>query len=265
MPIRTLRRRLQHGQIFWREVGRGKTVVLLHGAWCDGDQWSQLLPLLGQRYHCIAPDLVGFGESERLKNRSAYSIALQVNTLAELLSALRVGPVILIGHSLGAWVAAQYALQHPDQVQGLCVLAPEGIAYAPKRWRRERWLSSPLGGLWLAITKPFARKSSPGQPSRWLQNHHLRQLLTRHPAACRLLFQRRKKSLISEMVGSQLAALSIPMAVVQGDCAYENHRQLVQTFAIAAPNALLKILPGGDELPTDGVNALADFLEHWMP
>ena len=48
MPVRNLRRQLKHGQLFWREVGRGSTIVFLHGSWSDGDQWHDILSLLGQ-------------------------------------------------------------------------------------------------------------------------------------------------------------------------------------------------------------------------
>lgn len=263
LPIRNLRRTLKYGQVFWREIGRGQTVVLLHGSWHDGDQWNDILPLLGHQYHCLAPDLIGFGESQRLK--SGHSIAIQVSTLAELLDSLRLESVVLVGHSLGAWVAARFALQYPERVKGLCVLEPEGLGYDPKRWRRSRWLASPLGGLWLSITKPFVRKTAPGQTHPWLQNYHLRQLLRRYPAACRLLFQRRRKDIEAEIVGPQLAMLSMPMVVLQGDGAGNTSRQLTQAFTMAATaSARVKVLPGNDELPSYEAKAVADFLDDWL-
>ncbi|MEM7062283.1 MAG: alpha/beta hydrolase [Cyanobacteria bacterium P01_B01_bin.77] len=264
-PIRNLRRQLKHGQLFWREVGRGYVVVFLHGSWHDGDQWSEVLSQLGPQYHCLVPDLIGFGESVRLRDQTNYSIAMQVNTLAELLASLRLGPVILVGHSLGAWVAARYAIQYPDQVTGLCVLEPEGLVYEPQRWRRERWLASPLGSLWLSLTKPFARKSASGQRPSWLQNHHLQQRLKRHPAACRLLFQRRRNELEPEIIGSQLATLPIPMVVLQGEDIETTNQNSTQTFTMAAPNAVVKVLPGNEELPSYASKAVADFLAHWLP
>ncbi len=269
VPIRNLRRQLKYGQLFWREVGRGQTVVFLHGSWTDGDQWNDMLSTLGQKYHCLAPDLLGFGESERLQDKSAYSIAMQVSTLAELLSSLRLDSVVLVGHSLGAWVAARYALQYPQQVQGLCVLEPEGMIHDPKRWWRLRWLVSPLAGLWLAITKLFVRpsKSVPGKVSSqrraWLQDYHLRQLLRRHPAACRLLFQRRRNVLESEIVGNQLATLTIPMIALQASG--ETSRQLTQTFTMAAPDAMVKILPDTDDSLRHQAQAITEVLEHWLP
>ena len=263
LPVRTLRRKLKYGQIFWREIGRQQTVVFLHGSWSDGDQWSDVLTRLGRRYHCLAPDLIGFGESERLRKKSAYSIAMQVATLAELLESLRVSSVVFVGHSLGAWVAASYALKFPEQVRGLCVLEPEGLMYSPRRWRQDRWLVSSLGGLWLSITKPFARKSEPGRPSNWLKNHHRRQLLKRHSAACRLLFQRRR-SMLEPEIASSLAGLSMPMVALQGEQASETGQQLTRLFTVAAPNAVVKVLPGDDDLPSYQAEAVADFLEHWL-
>ncbi|MBE9067516.1 alpha/beta hydrolase [Leptolyngbya cf. ectocarpi LEGE 11479] len=265
LPIRNLRRKLKHGQVFWREIGRGQTVVLLHGSWHDGDQWSDVLPLLGHQYHCLAPDLIGFGESQRIKDKSIQSIAMQVNTLAELLDSLRLESVVLVGHSLGAWVATRFALQYPERVKGLCVLEPEGLGYEPKRWRRSRWLASPLGGLWLSITKPFVRQAAPGQTPPWLQNYHLRQRLRRYPAACRLLFQRRRKDIEAEIVGPQLATLSIPMVVLQGDGAGNTSQQLTQAFTMAAAASVrVKVVPGNDELPSYEAKAVADFLDDWL-
>lgn len=263
LPVRNLRRKLKHGQLFWREVGRGQTIIFLHGAWHDGGQWSEVLELLGQQYHCLAPDLMGFGESQRLQDKSAYTIAMQVNTLAELLAALRLDSVVLVGHSLGAWVAARYALRFPERVKGLCVLEPEGIAYEPKRWRRARWLASPFSGLWLSLMKPFIRKAMPGR-TPWLENYHLRQLLRRNPAACRLLFQRRRKDIEPEMIGTQLSSLSMPIVVLEGEGAGHTSRWLTQTFTLAATNAMVKMLAGNDELPSYEAKAIAEFLDYWI-
>ncbi|MEA5464387.1 alpha/beta hydrolase [Leptothoe sp. PORK10 BA2] len=265
LPVRNLRRKLKHGQLFWREVGQGQTVVFLHGSWHDGDQWSKVLMQVGRQYHCLAPDLIGFGESQRLQNKAAYSVSMQVNTLAELLDSLRLNSVVFVGHSLGAWVATRYALRYPDRVKAICVLEPEGLTYEPKRWRQERWLSSPLAGLWLSLLKPFARQPKPGRTSAWWQNYHQRQLLKRYPAACHMLFQRRRKDLEPEIVGTQLATLPMAMVALQGEGAGDASRQLTHSFTLVAPGAGVKILPGDDELPSYEAGAIADFLEHWLP
>jgi Predicted hydrolases or acyltransferases (alpha/beta hydrolase superfamily) len=125
LPLRNSRIRLPLGQVFWREVGRGPILVFLHGSWRDGSQWLPLIDHLSQDYHCFALDLLGFGESERPKIH--YSIQLQVECLDEYLKALHVPEVYLIGHSLGGWIAASYALNYLDRVRGLVLVSPEGI------------------------------------------------------------------------------------------------------------------------------------------
>ena len=121
---RNSRVKLSVGQIFWREVGQGPSLVFLHGSWEDGTQWLRTIEHLSPYYQCFAPDLLGFGGSERRKIH--YSIDLEVECLAQYLDTLKLRQVYLIGHSVGGWVAASYAIKYPDRVQGLVLLAPEG-------------------------------------------------------------------------------------------------------------------------------------------
>jgi len=123
--FRNSRRKLSQGLLFWREAGEGTPVVLLHGAWDDSSQWLSVMETLSQSFHCFAPDLLGFGESDRPQIH--HSIDLQVECIAEFLQALRLEKVYLVGHSLGGWIAASYALQYAEQVEGLVLLAPEGV------------------------------------------------------------------------------------------------------------------------------------------
>ena len=122
---RNSRIKLSQGLLFWPEVGEGEPIVFLHEAWYDSSQWLPFMDLLGGSFHCIAPDLLGFGESE-LPN--VHHSALQVECLGELLQVLKLEKVHLVGASLGAWIAASYAIQYPDRVSSLVLLAPEGVA-----------------------------------------------------------------------------------------------------------------------------------------
>ncbi|MBA3923667.1 MAG: alpha/beta fold hydrolase, partial [Nostocaceae cyanobacterium] len=123
--LRNSRMKLSGGRIFWREIGEGTAVILLHGSWQDSGQWVAVMDYLRQDHHCFAPDLLGFGDSEHPQIH--YSIDFEVECLAEYLEALKLRHVYLVGHSLGAWVAASYALKYPDQIGGLVLLAPEGV------------------------------------------------------------------------------------------------------------------------------------------
>ena len=119
--LRNSRIKLSVGNIFWREVGLGPSLVFLHGSWDDGSQWLRTIEHLSPDFQCFAPDLLGFGDSERPNVH--YSIDLEVECLAQYLDNLNLRQVYLIGHSVGGWVAASYAIKYPDRVQGLVLLA----------------------------------------------------------------------------------------------------------------------------------------------
>lgn len=204
-PIRNARLRLSQGQLFWREGGRGQTLVFLHGAWSDGNQWRSWLADFSSRYHCVVPDLLGFGESERPKLH--YSIELEVECLAELLEALRVRQVCLIGDSIGAWIAASYALRFPDQVQAIVLLNPEGVLME-RRWQMTHLLHQfPL------LLKPLRLIAKLLRREDWLRQ----QPFERSPIGFKLLFGRRAREIQAEGWRDRLPWLKLPMLLLQGD------------------------------------------------
>ncbi|MEO1591211.1 MAG: alpha/beta hydrolase [Cyanobacteria bacterium J06632_22] len=255
LPIRNLRRKLPQGQVFWQEVGRGAAVVFLHGTWSDSGQWQPLLRTMGLHYHCLAVDLLGCGESSRLKP-AEYSIALQVEALAELLTALRIGPVYIVAESLGAWVAAQFALRYADRVRGLVLMAPEGVALsAPDRWRTYRRVLNPLMGLWLRLSYPIAKAM--GRERGWLKTRHLRRQLLKHRAACTLLFNRKKSAIAAEQLQSA-ARIQAPILLLQGESANSETQALNQSYwTHAAQQPQTGVVPGRDDLAETQPQAVA--------
>lgn len=241
LPLRNARIRLTQGQIFWREVGQGETIVFLHGAWEDSSQWVPLIERLSAEYHCVAPDLLGVGESEQPNVH--YSIGLEVACLAEHLDALRLRRVYLVGMSLGGWVAASYALKYLEQVEGVVLLAPDGVQVEGlgPRWWTARLLKHPIIG-WVLRSLYTLRKILPYRPLEPLL--HRRKQLLDHPVACNLLFQRRRSELRSEQLQEQLKWLKLPVLVLQGEQDQEVVKRLSHAYAQLAPQAKLQQLPG---------------------
>ena len=243
VTIRQHRLRLPQGSLFWHEAGQGEAIVLLHGTWHDSSQWYPLLQELASQYHCIAPDLLGFGESSQANG--PYSIALEVESLEALLSRLRVQKVYLVAHSLGAWVAFNLAQHHPDRIKGIFVIEPEG--FVPKtlqgRWRLDRWLIaawSPLAWLLQTMTPLMQRL---GQ-NRWLgQWRQRRQRLSQSSAACRLLFRRRRMEVMAELVSASSDDIAAPIMVVQSDPTSPTGHELTQACLQTFPQANHQILP----------------------
>ncbi len=243
LPIRNSRIRLSQGQIFWREVGQGTALVFLHGSWDDGDQWLPVIEQLRSKYHCIAPDLLGFGESKAPDLH--YSVELQVECLAEYLETLRLRQVYLIGHSVGGWIAASYALQHRDQVQGLVLMGAEGVALKGQRWLWVRWLTarpSVLTGL-LRSLLPLARVLKKSQGIEQLLQR--RQMWLRSPAACQLLFKRRRAEIQAEQLQDRLHHLKLPVLLLQSDRDTPTRARLNQIYA-ESPRAELRMVDSGE-------------------
>ena len=246
-PVRNGKIRITQGTVFWREVGYGPTLIFLHGSWQDGSQWLSLMEQLGQHFHCLAPDLLGFGESSRLAS-GKYSVDLEIDCLTEYLVGLRVKPHVLIADSLGAWVATRYSLRHPEQVQGLILMAPEGLTHATldKRWHKIRWLASPwsVRARGLPFISPFVRLL---RGDRWLQRiQNQRQQFRRYQAACQLLFQRRRTALRSEWLNEALPQLEIPVLLLQPEQASDETQLANTLLQELTPKAHLLTLPGNE-------------------
>ena len=252
LPLRNSRIKLPLGQIFWREVGRGPILVFLHGSWSDSSQWLPIIEQLSQNYHCFALDLLGFGESERPKLH--YSIQLEVECLLQYLEALHLPQVYLIGHSLGGWIAASYALKQLEQVNvsGLVLIEPQGVQPEGQRWGGgwSRWLIGrpPISYTLLRAIYPLARLINRHKSIE--QALKRRQQILGSPTACQLLFRRRRSEIQAELLQDQLAWLKVPLLVLQGAKDSPEAIACAQTYAQTSPNAQLRMIDfGGNNLP----------------
>nr|WP_225938721.1 alpha/beta hydrolase [Kovacikia minuta] len=262
LPIRNARIKLSQGQIFWREIGRGPVLVFLHGSWEDSSQWLPVIEHLSSEFHCFAPDLLGFGESECPKVH--YSIEYQVECLAEYLEALKLKQVYLVGHSLGGWIAASYALKYLDQVNGIVLLTPEGVLARglERRWQGARLLLQPFVLWTLRSLRPLAKLLKIGKIDPLLQQ---RQQLLQFPTTCQLLFQRRWAEVKAELLQERLSWLKIPALVLQGGQDTNQAAILSHTYAQLLPQADLKQIPQtGKNLPQSHPETVAQLIRAFV-
>jgi pimeloyl-ACP methyl ester carboxylesterase len=111
---------IQGYRIHYRERGQGRSVVLVHGLAGTSAFWEDTLQALQDGFRGIAPDLLGFGDSE--KPRGRYDIVRHVEILVALIDRLSLDCVDLIGHSMGGTVALSYALRRPDNVRKMVLI-----------------------------------------------------------------------------------------------------------------------------------------------
>jgi pimeloyl-ACP methyl ester carboxylesterase len=109
------------------EAGSGPPLVLVHGLGSSATQdWGRLIAPLGRRFHVYAPDLPGFGESER-PAAADYSIPMQVEAVRAFMQAVGVGRARVAGLSMGGWIVSRLAGEHPEMVERLVVVDAAGM------------------------------------------------------------------------------------------------------------------------------------------
>lgn len=109
---------LAHGQIHLAQAGEGPAVLLLHQSPRSWDEYREVLPMLAAAgFHALAPDTPGFGASAPLDGEP--SIERWGATAAQLLDALRLGEVAVVGHHTGGVIALELTAAHPERVRAL--------------------------------------------------------------------------------------------------------------------------------------------------
>ncbi len=104
------------------DVGTGDPIVFLHGNPTSSYLWRNVIPHVRHLGRCIAPDLIGMGESDKLPDpgRGTYSFATHADFLADLLAAVGATErVTLVLHDWGSALGFDWAAQHPTAVRGI--------------------------------------------------------------------------------------------------------------------------------------------------
>ena len=123
------------------DVGEGEPVLLLHGFPDSSALWRHQVPaLVGAGYRAIAPDLRGFGESDRPQDVGSYGVRRSVTDMLAVLDALAVERAHVVAHDWGAavgWALAMTASERVDRLAVLSVGHPNGLR-RPTIEQRER-------------------------------------------------------------------------------------------------------------------------------
>ena len=120
-----LTQRLHGKDIAYRRSGAGPAVLLVHGITNDSQSWEPVLRRLAREHDVIAPDLPGHGDSAR--QRGDHSLGAHASILRDLVHAVGIERVTLVGHSLGGGVAMQFAYQFPEMVERLALVSSGGL------------------------------------------------------------------------------------------------------------------------------------------
>ncbi len=169
-PYQKKRQEVLGQEMAYVEVGSGDPLVFLHGNPTSSYLWRNVIPHVQELGRCIAPDLIGMGDSAKLPDSGpdSYTFVEHRRYLDALLQALGVRErVTLVVHDWGSALGFDWANRHPDAVKGIAYL--EAIV-KPRAWSEMRdpcAASSRRGDLqpgnrWSWNTTPLSRSTSPG-------------------------------------------------------------------------------------------------------
>lgn len=108
-------------RLAYTERGTGdRPVVFLHGNPTSSHLWRDVIPHVPDTYRCLAPDLIGMGESG--KPDIGYRFADHARYLDAWFDGLALGGVVLVGHDWGGALALDWAARHPERVRGVALV-----------------------------------------------------------------------------------------------------------------------------------------------
>lgn len=225
--------------IYFETKGRGDPVVLIHGGQMDRRMWDAQFDLFARQSRVIRYDIRGFGRSD--VPGKPYS---EANDLYTLLQHLRVKKASLVGLSLGAAVATDFALVHPEMVHALILVCPglggfpfqdkandlRAVVEAARDYSYEKaaelWLKNPY--MSVAMENPALRGK-------------LRQL-ARDNGRCWLnnpVIVRRMRPPAAE----RLREIHAPTLVIGGERDVSDIHDIIERLTSEIPGAQKKILP----------------------
>jgi pimeloyl-ACP methyl ester carboxylesterase len=116
--------------IFYREAGdpARPTLLLLHGFPSSSQMFRNLIPQLADRYHLVAPDYPGFGQSSfPARDRFEYTFERIYEVVVKFVDSIGLGPISIYIHDYGAPIGLRLAQRHPSRVQA--IITQSGNAY----------------------------------------------------------------------------------------------------------------------------------------
>ncbi|WP_216206809.1 alpha/beta fold hydrolase [Amycolatopsis aidingensis] len=142
--------RLPAGTVRYHEIGSGPVLVFVHGYLVNADLWRKLVPLLADRFRCITPDWPLGSHTSPMRREADLSPPGIARLIADLLEALDLREVTLVGNDSGGAYSQLVAAHHPERLGGLVLNSCE-----------TPWCSWPPGPGGFGLLKLAARHPAP--------------------------------------------------------------------------------------------------------
>lgn len=249
-------------------TGEGDPVLLVTGWGADAMAWMMNIPSLAERYKVITVDNRGMGLSD--KPHTPYTAEMMADDTIGLLRHLGVGPVHLVGHSLGGMISQHVALKAPELLRSLTLMATSANVPVP---------AEPLVNLWCNILEKLGIESHtdnvivwtlsmPYVEHNWEMVQVLRQMMLAHWADVPLdpvCFRRQGEAILKHRVLDRLGAIRTPTLVLAAEQDILTPPRNSEDIARAIPGAELVVLKDcAHGLNLEAPSEFAETLLGWL-
>jgi pimeloyl-ACP methyl ester carboxylesterase len=232
--------KINNVEIAYERRGKGTPLVLIHGYPLDHAIWNEVAGLLENDFDVILPDLRGFGESTTLE--TPYGMNEIAEDLAQLLKKLDIKKTMIVGHSMGGYVALAFAHKYPDQVIGLGLVGSQAPSDLPERKEGRYKTAADVEEKGLSVVTPMTDKLSADQKIRDVVRPMIeRQSKNGVVGALKAMAER-------EDARAWLPDFTFPIVLVHGDKDELIPVERAQEIKVAISNAQLVELPGAGHL-----------------
>lgn len=113
-------------ELFYRQTGHGKPLIILHGLYGSSDNWHSIARAFADSFSVYTVDLRNHGNSP---HNPVHNYVAMANDIYEFINRLQIEKAVIIGHSMGGKVALQFGQEHAEKVERMVVvdIAPSGF------------------------------------------------------------------------------------------------------------------------------------------
>jgi pimeloyl-ACP methyl ester carboxylesterase len=156
--------RLPQGTIRYRDAGSGAPIVFVHGLLVDGRLWQDVTPQLVDEFRCVVPDLPLGSHTSPMAEETDLSPPGLARIVADLLAALELDRVTLVGNDTGGAICQLVATRHPERLARLVLTPCDAYKdFLPPAFRPLQWAAH-VPGLPAALFQPFRLGAVRGSP-----------------------------------------------------------------------------------------------------
>lgn len=228
--------------LHYEEHGKGLPVVLIHGYPLDHTIWKPVVNLLKTHARLIVPDLRGFGASP--SPDGDWTIRNMADDILQLLDQLEIERAVLVGHSMGGYIALNFAHAYPARTAGLGLISTQAASDSPeKRQNRYKQIEEVKRRGIKSVSEAIPGKLTPRAPLA----EALKLLMSKvNPAT---ISQALKAMAERSDASEWLTNMDIPAVVIHGTADSLLPLENAQTMAQILPRGWLVEVPEAGHMP----------------